>query len=361
MKIIERFYLKEILKYTILAFFSLALIYLLIDFFESLSYFVQYQASYLDILFYYLYTFPSVISLLLSPALILAIFFVFGQAIRFNELRILKTIGITPKSLFKIPFSLSLLFFLFLFLNQEVIEIKSKLSLERLKKERIEKEKRGSDEKSKSNIYYLGENNVVYYIKELTLPNTMKDFSLALLDLKKGLKYRYDGKIAYYKDNKWIGYKVYFYNFLEDENNFTYYDSLSFDFLKEKPEDLFCEMKEAEMMNFLELYSQIKKFRKAGFKMDKEMVNFHSRFAYPVIIIVVTILSFGIVLNLKKGTVMLGLGIGLLISFLYWGFLQITYAMGEVNLLSPFWACWLPNIIFLILGIIIFLLTDKKF
>jgi lipopolysaccharide export LptBFGC system permease protein LptF len=242
MKIIERFYLKEILKYTILAFFSLALIYLLIDFFESLSYFVQYQASYLDILFYYLYTFPSVISLLLSPALILAIFFVFGQAIRFNELRILKTIGITPKSLFKIPFSLSLLFFLFLFFNQEVIEIKSKLSLERLKKERIEKEKRGSDEKSKSNIYYLGENNVVYYIKELTLPNTMKDFSLALLDLKKGLKYRYDGKIAYYKDNKWIGYKVYFYNFLEDENNFTYYDSLSFDFLKEKPEDLFCEI-----------------------------------------------------------------------------------------------------------------------
>ncbi len=360
MKIIYRFYGKEILKYTFLAFLSLAIIYLLIDFFESLSYFVQYQTKYIEILVYYLYTLPSVVSLLLSPSLILAIFFVFGRAIRFNEPNILKTMGINPKSLFKIPFFLSLIFSLFLFFNQEVIEIKSKINLEYLKKERIEKRKK-EEEKSKSDVYYLGENNIVYYIKELLLPGIMKNFSIMALDLKKGLKNRYDGKIAFYKDGKWLGYDVYCYDFLKGENILSHYDSLVFDFLKETPKELFAEMKEPEMMNFLELYSQIKKFQKAGFKMDKEMVNFHSRFSYPVIVIIVTILSFGIVLHLKKGTVMLGLGIGLLISFLYWGFLQITYAMGEVNLLSPFLACWLPNLVFLGLGLILFLLTKRKF
>lgn len=360
MKIIYRFYGKEILKYTFLAFFSLATIYILIDFFESLSYFVQYQVGYKEVLVYYLYTLPSVINLLLSPSLILAIFFVFGRAIRFNEPIILKTMGINSKALFKIPFLISLFFSLFLFFNQEIIEIKSKISLEYFKKERIEKRK-GEEKENKSDVYYLGEDNVVYYIKELSLPGRMKDFSIMVLDIKKGLKKRYDGKLAYYQNKKWIGYNVYFYDFLKEENNFLYYDSLVFDFLKETPKELFAEMREPEMMNFIELYSQIKKFRKAGFKMDKEMVNFHSRFSYPVIIIIVTILSFGIVLHLKKGTVMLGLGIGLLISFLYWGFLQITYAMGEVNLLSPFLACWLPNIIFLGFGIILLLLTKRNF
>lgn len=354
MKIIYRFYGKEILKYTLLAFFSLAIIYLLIDFFESLSYFVQYQTKYKDILVYYLYTLPSVINLLLSPSLILAIFFVFGKAIRFNEFNILKIMGINLKNLFPIPFLISLIFSLFLFFNQEIIDIKSKVSLEHFKKEKIEKRKK-EEVKSKSNIYFLGENNVVYYIKELILDDKMKDFSIMIVSPEKGLEKRYDGKIAYYRNKKWIGYNVYLYDFQKEENNLFYYDSLIFNFLKETPQELFAEMKEPEMMNFLELYSQIKKFQKAGFRMDKEMVNFHSRFSYPVIIIIVTILSFGIVLHLKKGWVMLGLGIGLLISFLYWGFLQITYALGEVNLLSPFFACWLPNFIFLILGIILFL------
>ncbi|MEO0109076.1 MAG: LptF/LptG family permease, partial [candidate division WOR-3 bacterium] len=55
--------------------------------------------------------------------------------------------------------------------------------------------------------------------------------------------------------------------------------------------------------------------------------------------------------RLRRGGVMLGLGLGMLFSFLFWGAIQTCRAFGQSGALSPFLAAWLPNAMFLAAGV----------
>jgi len=56
---------------------------------------------------------------------------------------------------------------------------------------------------------------------------------------------------------------------------------------------------------------------------------------------------------------MLGLGLGLLFSFLYWGMIQVSKAFGYVGALNPVMSAWLPSIIFGIVATYFFLILKR--
>ena len=61
---------------------------------------------------------------------------------------------------------------------------------------------------------------------------------------------------------------------------------------------------------------------------------------------IIVLLGLPLSVRMRRGGVMFGLGLGLLVSFLYWGAIQLSRAYGTSHVISPALAAWLPNIVF---------------
>ena len=56
---------------------------------------------------------------------------------------------------------------------------------------------------------------------------------------------------------------------------------------------------------------------------------------------------------------MFGLGLGLLLSFLYWGAIQTSRAFGTSHVIGTALSAWLPNIVFGTIALALVLNVDR--
>ncbi|MCK4755308.1 LptF/LptG family permease, partial [candidate division WOR-3 bacterium] len=69
------------------------------------------------------------------------------------------------------------------------------------------------------------------------------------------------------------------------------------------------------------------------------------------ITIIVLLITLPLSVVLKRGGIAIGLGISIVLAFVYWGVIQSCRAYGVAGLMDPILAAWLPNIMFGIIGI----------
>ena len=115
------------------------------------------------------------------------------------------------------------------------------------------------------------------------------------------------------------------------------------------------ELRPVEQTNTYRLSRYLRRMKRAGEHVNKEEVEFNYRFSDAFIGLIVVLLGLPLSTRLRKGGVMLGLGLGLLFSFLFWGMIQVSKAFGYVGALNPVLSAWLPNISFGIVAIFFFL------
>lgn len=346
MKIIDRLILKEFIKFSILALICVVMLYNLIDLFEELSYFTRRRVNILTVLEYYAYLTPQAVTLLLPVALILATFLVYGMMTRHREIYAYLSAGVSIFRIFRIVFIIGAISVLGLFAHREWIEIPFAQRLANLKYYKIEK--RGKQESQKRrDIYYVGEQGKIYFIREFESSGILRNFYVSELDKNRKTTRRIDVAEARYRNGIWYGKDVYVRDFVgEATEKLAHYDSLPLVSLTEKPEDFITEIRPIEETPTLDLYRYLKKMKCAGEQVNKEEVEFNFRFANAFIGFVVILLGLPLSIRLRRGGVMLGLGLGLLFSFLYWGLIQVAKAFGYVGAMNPFMSAWLPNFIF---------------
>ncbi len=81
-------------------------------------------------------------------------------------------------------------------------------------------------------------------------------------------------------------------------------------------------------------------------------IEFHKKFSIPFACLTFVIFAFPVGLFTKRSGRAVGFGIGLLVSVLYWGMLIGGQTLGmQSTTLSPLMSMWLPNIVFLGLGV----------
>ena len=129
--------------------------------------------------------------------------------------------------------------------------------------------------------------------------------------------------------------------------------------LREKPEDFLKRIKKLEEMTFLEIYRFVKKRARAGENVAKEEVELNYRFASPIITIIVLLITLPLSVVLKRGGIAIGLGISIVIAFIYWGTIQSCRAYGVAGLIDPALAAWLPNILFGVIGLVLILKVPR--
>ncbi|MEO0083719.1 MAG: LptF/LptG family permease [candidate division WOR-3 bacterium] len=361
-KIFDRLLISDFIKFAILAVMCVVTIYLLIDLFEELDYFISRHTSVLVVFLYYLYSMPSAISLFLPVGVILSCFLNYGLMMRERSIYVCQSAGISIYRLFLpvIVIGVSLIVIQFLF--YEFVTIPANRKLEELRRVKIEK-RYGSIATKRYNLYLRGKEQRVYFIYEYESVNptigertgVMRNFIIVELSNTGQLLKRIDGKEATFSNRHWLAKNVSVRYFKADTlESYQHFDTLTLA-IKEKPGDFTDETRPIEQLFIWELNGYLKQLKFAGVNTAKAEVEFHYRIASLFISIILILLSLPLAVRLRHGGgIMFGLGLGLLFSFIYWGLIQIAKAFGQVSLVAPFWSAWIPNIVFLIIGLYLF-------
>jgi lipopolysaccharide export system permease protein len=356
MKIIYRYIVTYFFRYVVLCLAVLVFIYIVINLFDNLGKYLAKDATVVDIIIYYIYLTPSYIILLIPVAAIMAVFFVFGTMAKNRELIALKTVGLNINRLFVLLLIVGVGIALFTFVFQETVGVWSQTKVFEHKQEKIDKrEKRMSSRRR--NFFYYGEGNWVYFIRKFDMATgTMEGAILWEITEENTVRTRIDAALGTYKDSTWIfkSATVREFDSLGDEtaNSYAHYAMPQ---LLEKPDDFLKRIKPLEEMNVIQIYQFVAKRSRAGENVANEKVELNYRFSYPLITIIVLLIALPISVVLKRGGIAIGLGISIVIAFLYWGLIQSCRAYGVAGLMNPVFAAWFPNIVFGIVGTILIL------
>ncbi len=352
MKKIYKYVLSNFLRYLCFSLLILIFIYIIINLFDNLGRYLSRNIPLKDILIYYLYLIPSYTVLLIPVAAIIGVFFIFGYMTKYREIIALKAQGMDINNLFVLILIAGIFISIFTFVFQETVKVWAQTKLTKHKTTKIDKRPLPSETK-RHNFFYYGENNWIYYIKEFNpRDSSLNNVMLWKIDEKRHITKRIDAKGA-----KFIGYwqfnsaTVRDFDTLDNEqiNHFTTLDMLE---LKEKPIDFSRSPKPVEEMNFIELSRFVKKRLRAGEDVAKENVELNYRFSFPFITLILLLICLPISVVLRRGGVAIGLGISIVLAFIYWGFIQSCRAYGYTGIMNPVISAWLPNIVFVTAGII---------
>jgi lipopolysaccharide export system permease protein len=127
-----------------------------------------------------------------------------------------------------------------------------------------------------------------------------------------------------------------------------------------KPADLYIKKEDFEEMNFWELRERIEEEKlKGSEKVTIYEVEKHKRIAAPFATIILTLIGVTLSSRKVRGGIGMHLGLGILFTFTYILFMQITVVFATFGDLSPFLAAWIPNMVFAVIGLALLKTAQK--
>ncbi len=113
------------------------------------------------------------------------------------------------------------------------------------------------------------------------------------------------------------------------------------------PSDFLISSDDCEQMTTIELNKYINRQKERGIgNIQLFEIEFHKRFCMSFAAFILTIIGASLSSRKVKGGMGFNLGMGLLLSFSYILFMQITSSFAISGMVSPFVAVWIPNILY---------------
>jgi LPS export ABC transporter permease LptF/LPS export ABC transporter permease LptG len=106
------------------------------------------------------------------------------------------------------------------------------------------------------------------------------------------------------------------------------------------------EAPEPDRMNATELRRYIEELKTSGYTVMEYEVEFHRKFAFPIVTLVMTLIAVPFAVTTGKRGAMYGVGIGIALALTYWTALSVFAAFGKSGLIDPALAAWAPNLLF---------------
>ncbi len=114
---------------------------------------------------------------------------------------------------------------------------------------------------------------------------------------------------------------------------------------------LSSSQKTTEELTLQELRTLIKDREEQGRDVNKLLVNYYQRFAIPFSCLIFALIGAPLGLQPNRSGSSIGLGLSIIVIFIYYIVLTIGGAIGQTGLIPPLLAAWLPNLIFGIVGL----------
>lgn len=349
-RIHDRYLLRQYLKILFFSILAFVVIYVTVDVFEEIDNFIDHEASARDIIAYYFYSVPFILTYITPVSLLLGTVFSMGVMSRRNELTALIASGVSlvrvasPIMVTALLVSAGSTYF------NDVVVSKANRKNKEIMRYQIEKNT-PPPPGLKENFHYLGAEGFVFHAR--TYNHAAKSFyDLVIQHFDgKSLDRRIDARKASWQEGKWVlldGVERVFSAGRESINTFEF---LEMPEIRELPEEFGKKEIDQDNMTFVELREYIEKVRRSGGDVRRYFVDLYFKLSFPLAGSIFVLIGVAFASGKRKPSIATGFGITLLISFLYYGVLRVGQTLGHNGVIPPLLAAQFGNIIFLGIGL----------
>lgn len=130
--------------------------------------------------------------------------------------------------------------------------------------------------------------------------------------------------------------------------------------LRITPEEFSRRLNIVETMNLPQLNAFIKEQKLRGSDtIENYLIEKYKRGAFPFSTFILTLIGVGLASKKMRGGIGMHIGLGILMSFSYIMFMQVSFQFSISGSMSPMLAVWIPNIIFAILSVFVYRWAPK--
>ena len=359
MKILDKYIVKEILKYISICMSIFVTIYLIIDMLQKIDDFIEANVSIAIILKYFFYKIPFIIVQMTPISMLISVIIAFSLMKKNNELVALKGSGISIHRVSMPVIFLSLIMVIFIFFFSELIVPYTSSKSESIWNIEVRKGKYKRFFRRK-HIWYKGK-NYIYWIKYFDGKNmTMEKAIFYFFDKQFHLLKRIQAKKVIWSDGIWIAKDGMIQTLKTNEKGYHLerFESKRMK-LSETPESFLRPVRRPEEMNYWQLKRFAKEIEREGYDAKRYFVDTYMKLSFPFINLIIVLVGIPVSIRLKKSGIPLAISVGIGICFLYILCMGISRSLGISGILPPFLSAWLTNIIFLLFGTYMMIHMEK--
>lgn len=345
---------KYFIKYFFMSSFSFLVIFLLAQMFKIIKYVNEGRIAGKDILSYILNLIPKIF-IDITPLSILLAGLITTSIMASNlEIVSLKTSGIRFLRIVAAPIVISMIVSILVFFIYNSVYPKSLVKVNLLRGRDTEETVKLPDKKSNAFLRNI-DGNYIYFMKEIDrVDGKANNIEIVVYeDNIANLKEVITAKSAIFnkQDNIWIFNDVNIYDIVKKEaRSLNEYKNEKF---SDNPDD-FIKLKgiDPRMQNIKDLKKSIKEQKNIGEDIRIYFVELAKRYSFPFASFVVSFIGLSVASKyVRGGKSTLNLVICLVVGYGYYIVSGAFEAMSLNGILNPFIASWIPNIIYLTIGL----------
>ena len=363
MRLIRNYVLKEFLKIFFVIMFSFLILFLVVDFFDRFPRLLKRGATMDNITLYFLLRIPYLFILSSPITIILSGLFLMDNLSKNNESLAIRSSGISVFRIVSPLIMFSFFFSIFMVWFGDYVYPKAESYRNYIYRVKIKKQKM-EDIRMKSNTFYRGKDNTLFYIGFFDgYNNIMRNIDITKFEPNSN---KVISKISVpfakwdEKTEKWIFQDYYCRKFSNKQLIKVDYEKKHVsDILQEAPKNFIKLTRSTNAMNYFELRDYIERLKSIGEKYTKQLVDLHLKIAFPFVnfIIMFFCVPLAVTTSRTKGRGIIFL-LAVMITFLFLSLVRIGQSLGYNEIMNPVLSVWLGNIIFGIIGVSLIIKTE---
>ena len=352
--IIDRYLIREHVTFMLIGLVVAAALFVIVDLAQTLDRFLRIKPPLIFILEHFAYRLPAWLHDGLPIVVLVATIFLFLTMSRYQELTALKAAGISlyrvsaPIILLGVGVAVAAGVFQELILpalnerGDEVDRVKIRGQLPRHMQSRTRLWLRSADTR--------------FYRVELVAPGTSDMYGVIILELTPDFRLvsRLDARRAHWTADAWEMKDGAF----REVTGAGKIESVPFAItalsLDERIGDFTQIQKSVTAMSYVELSEYVRKLEAAGFHAKRYMVELYAKLSFPLVNLIMVLVAIPFALQAPRSTRLFGIGLAIVIMVGYIVVHQAAVALARADLLPPLLAAWTANVIFLGLGLSLF-------
>ena len=359
MRILDKYIIKNFLPPFFYCLFLFIFLYIIIDLFGHLDEILKYGVPILILQEYYLSMIPFIIVHTTPIAALVSTIYVISTMNKYDEIVAMRAAGI---NIFRIllPFiSIGLAISIGTFAISEKLLPMGMKNAQSIKENYFEKDERQAtgDKRRIYNIALYGKNNRLIFIKDYDIHNNIASGLTILEQDKNGnIVEKTNAREGKWTGTAWVFSDILIYK-LDEKGMITgnplFFEEKNLDI--ESPKDLISKGTNYEFMSFKDLSNYIHNFSNASPDIIRRLsVDLHQKIGFPFTSLVIILIAAGFAIKIRprgKIAAAIGIGMSLVIGFIYYALMATCIALGKGGILPPFLSAHLANIIFGLIGI----------
>jgi lipopolysaccharide export system permease protein len=207
---------------------------------------------------------------------------------------------------------------------------------------------------SERNIHRQIEPGVYIYMQQFTTSNIGYQFTLEKFANQKLVEKITADNISWNEDSsRWV-INNYWKRIFADDKEFITKGYRIDTVLNMTPSDYKVELDEMEALTTKQLRSEIKSMKLRGVNSVEFAIERHKRISGPFSAFILTIIGVSLASRKIKGGLGFHLGLGLLLSFSYILFMQVSVVFAVNGGTPPMLAVWIPNLMYAVIAFFLY-------